>query len=91
MEFQTLLGLFDGSDPVLSTELLGEIRVLLERKAVTDEKALNPQMPLIIDFIREECSRQKILAETLPDDHKRDFTEINQTFRRALNVLTGQQ
>ena len=84
MEFQTLLGLFDGSDPVLSSELFGEIQVLLERKAVTDEKTLNPQMPLIIDFIRGECSRQKILAETLPDDHKRDFTEINQAFRRAL-------
>ena len=84
MEFQTLLGLFDSSDPVLSRELFGEIQVLLERKAVTDEKALNPQMPLIIDFIREECGRQKTLAETLPDDHKRDFSEINQTFRRAL-------
>jgi len=41
-------------------------------------------MPLIIDFIRSECTRQKIISETLPDDHKHDFTEINQAFRSAL-------
>ena len=87
MEFQTLLGLFDGSDPVLSAELFAEIQTLLERKAVTDEKELNPQIPLIIGFIREECTRQKTLAENLPDDHKRDFTEINRAFRLALDFL----
>ena len=47
------------------------------------QENLNPQMPLIIDFIRSECARQKIISETLPDDHKHNFTEINQAFRAA--------
>ena len=43
-------------------------------------------MPLIISFIREECARQKILAETHPDDHNHDFTEINRAFRLTLDI-----
>ncbi len=84
MEFGTLLTLFNGSDPDLTPELFGEIQALLELKAVTDEKQMNPQIPLIIDFIRSECTRQKVLADSLPDDHKRDFTGINRAFRAAL-------
>lgn len=87
MEFQTLLTLFDGNDPDLTPELSENIRILLERKAVTEEKELNPQMPVIIDFIRSECARQKTISETLPDDHKHDYTEINRAFRTALELL----
>ena len=55
MEFQTLLQLFGGQDPDLNEELFEGIQTLLERKVVTEEKQLNPQMPVIIDFIRNEC------------------------------------
>lgn len=86
MEFQTLLQLFDRQDPDLNEELFEGIQTLLERKVVTEEKQLNPQMPVIIDFIHNECEKQKRLSESLPDDHKRDYTEINQAFRIALDI-----
>lgn len=86
MEFQTLLQLFDGKEPDLSKELLGSIQTLLERKVITEEKDINPQMPIIIDFIKNECAKQKMLSESLPDDHKRDCSEINLAFRKALDV-----
>jgi hypothetical protein len=41
-------------------------------------------MPVIIDFIQNECAKQKIISESLPDDHKRDYTEINEAFRMSL-------
>ena len=85
MEFRTLLSLFDGSDPDLNTELFETIQTLLARKAVTEEKDLNPHMPVIRDFILEECPRQKSISDALPDDHKRDYSEINRAFRLALD------
>ena len=84
MEFQTLLSLFDGNDPDLNQELFEAIQILLERKVVTEEKDLNPQMPVIIDFIQAECAKQKSISESFPDDHKRDYSEINRAFRMAL-------
>ena len=87
MEFQALLTLFDGNDPDLDPELFTSIQALLERKAVTEEKDLNPQMPVIIDFIRSECDKQKTISESLQDDHRRDFDEINRIFRMALDLM----
>ena len=86
MEFQNLLQLFDGEEPDLGKELLGSIQTLLERKVITEEKNLNPQMPIIIDFIEKECARQRIISESFPDDHKRDYSGINLAFRKALEV-----
>ena len=87
MEFQTLLGLFDGKDPDLNETLFNSIQTLLEKKAVTEEKDFNPQMPVIIEFIRNECARQKNISETLPDDHCHDYAEINRAFRTTLESL----
>ena len=86
MEFQKLLGLFDGSDPDLNTELYDAIQILLERKAVTEEKTMNPHMPVIRDFILSESVRQKEISDALPDDHKKDYAEINHAFRMALRA-----
>ena len=86
MEFQTLLELFDGKEPDLNKGLLGAIRTLLDQKVITEEKDLNPQMPVIIDFIQNECEKQKTLSESHPDDHKRDYSEINHAFRMALGT-----
>ena len=83
MGFRTLLRLFDGEDQGVNAELLGAIQTLIEQKTLTEEKDLNPQMPVIIDFIQNECAKQKIISESLPDDHKRDYTEINEAFRMA--------
>ena len=84
MEFETLLGLFFEQEEGLTSELYASIRELLNRKAETKEKDLNPQMPVIIDFIQSECLRQKQISDAAPDDHKHDYTELNTAFCRVL-------
>ena len=74
-----------GSD-VLTQELYEAIQELLRRKAETEEKDLNPQMPAVISFIREECVRQKKISDAAPDDHRRDYSELNEAFRKALGM-----
>ena len=86
MEFQKLLDLFDGREEELDDTLYEAIQELLRRKAKTEEKDLNPQMPVIIDFIKAECLRQKLLSEQTQDDHKKDYSELNAVFRR---LITG--
>ena len=71
-------------DAVLTPELYAAIQDLLVRKAETEEKDLNPQMPEIIDFIRDECVRQKQISDAAPDDHRHDYQELNQAFRKKL-------
>lgn len=84
MDFRALLGLFDGGEEDLSPTLLEAIQILLERKAMTEERDLKPQMPVIIDFIRRECASQKQRSAAAPDDRKGDFTAINRVFRQTL-------
>ena len=84
MEFERLLGLFSEEEVGLTPELYTSIRELLDRKAETEEKDLNPQMPVIIGFIQSECLRQKQISDAAPDDHKHDYTELNTAFRRVL-------
>ena len=71
-------------DGALTEELYNGIQDLLARKAVTEEKDLNPQMPVIIDFIQSECARQKQLSDAAPDDHRHDYGELNEAFRHLL-------
>ena len=84
MEFKKLLELFDGTDPDLTSELYAGIEDLLARKAETEEKDLNPQMPVIIGFIRDECARQKLISDAAADDHKHDYGPLNEAFRNAI-------
>ena len=84
MEFQTLLKLFDGTDTDLNEDLLAGIQDLLIRKTETEEKDLNPQIPIIIDFIKRECENQKRISDTAPDDHNHDYAELNEVFRQVL-------
>ena len=84
MECEKLLTRFGEPDGRLTPELYAAIRELLARKAVTEEKDLNPQMPVIIGFIQSECLRQKQISDAAPDDHKHDYTELNTAFRRVL-------
>ena len=96
MEFSKLLALFEdcdrddvltgkcNSDDALTEDLYNGIQDLLVRKAVTEEKDLNPQMPVIIDFIQSECARQKQLSDAAPDDHRHDYEELNAAFRNLL-------
>ena len=66
------------------------IQELLRRKAETEEKDLNPQMPAVISFIREECLRQKKISDAAPDDHRRDYGELNEAFRKVVR-LSGEE
>lgn len=84
MEFDKLLIMFDEPDDVLTKELYAAIQELLVRKAQTEEKDLNPQMPEIIGFIREECARQKEISEATADDRRRGYEELNEVFRRLV-------
>lgn len=76
--------MFREPDDVLTQDLYAAIRELLARKAETEEKDLNPQMPAIISFIREECARQKHISDSAPDDHNHDYAELNKAFRKLL-------
>ena len=84
MEFEKLLALFDGTEAELDDRLLAATRELLSRKALTEEKDLNPQMPAIIEFITDECRKQEEISDTAPDDHKHDYTALNECFRAVL-------
>ena len=85
MEFEKLLTLFDEPDDVLTPELYAAVLDLLIKKAGTEEKDLNPQIPAIIDFITSECARQKQISAAAPDDHRHDFGELNDAFRKVLS------
>ncbi len=86
MEFEKLLLMFNEPDDVLTPELYAAIQELLVRKAETEEKDLNPQMPVIIDFIGNECARQKQISDAAPDDHRHDYRELNQAFRKLIGT-----
>ncbi len=87
MEFDKLLIMFNEPDEVLTKELYAAICELLARKAETEEKNLNLQIPAIISFIREECARQKQISDAAPDDHKHDYSGLNIAFRELLRKL----
>ena len=81
--------------PVLFDELLkleldpalkDAIDELVEIKKRTTEKELNPQMPVIRAFIEEELVKQKEIADTLADDHNKDWTALNELFRELVLV-----
>lgn len=84
MEFDRLLTLYSEDEPGLTHELYKAIQELLQRKVTTDEKELNLQMPEIIGFIQDECLRQKQISDAAPDDHKHDFSALNECFRSIL-------
>ena len=87
MEFKDLLPLFDLGLPGLDSSLFEAIQYLLEQKKVTEEKDLNPQIPEIIGFIESECLRQKEISDSLPDDHNKDFSDLDKAFRYVIGSL----
>lgn len=80
VEFQRLLSLFDQEEEGLTPALYAAIGELLEIKAVTGEKDERPQIPEIINFIKEECGRQKETAARIPDSRRSDTAELNECF-----------
>lgn len=82
--FSELLALFDGTDPELDDALYEGIQHLLEQKAVTDEKQYRPAIGVITDFIAGECARQKQICDSLPDDRRHDYMDLNRIFRHII-------
>lgn len=41
-------------------------------------------MPVIIDFIKTEVLRQKEIADTLADDHNKNWEALNRVFSEVL-------
>lgn len=65
-------------------ELRNGIEELLELKKKTTEKEENPQIPAIREFIESEVARQKEIADSLPDDHNKDWTALNRLFAEMM-------
>lgn len=75
--------------PVLFSELMkmdmpAELRCgieeLLEKKVITNESDLNPQIPAVQSFIASELLRQKVNADAAQDDGKKDWGRLNELF-----------
>lgn len=66
-------------------ELREAIDELLEIKKNTVEGEENPQMPVIREFIESEIARQNVISDKLPDDHNRDWSELNKVFLDIIN------
>ncbi len=64
----------------LSEELRKGIDHLLEIKKVTEEQVLNPQIPVIYEFIEQEMNVQKKIADAMEDDHEKSWDRLNQSF-----------
>ena len=64
----------------LPSDLRSGIDELLKKKKITQEKDLNPQIPVIQNFIQNELHRQKLLTDTMKDDRSGDWTSLNQLF-----------
>lgn len=70
----------------LPKELSGEIQTMLTIKANSDEKDLNPRMPVIHNYIQEEIRRYEQISKEMEDDRLGDWSALEQIF---LEVLQG--
>ena len=71
----------------LPETLSGAIHRLLEVKVQTQEKELHPQMPEILDFIRDEIGRQKQMADDMEDDRRAEWEPLNTLFYHCLTKV----
>lgn len=68
----------------LPKELSGEIQTMLTIKANSDEKDLNPRMPVIHNYIQEEIKRYEQISKEMEDDRSGDWSALNQVFLKVL-------
>ena len=86
VRFAELLELFQHPEEDFPDALFDQIQLLLEKKVISEEKEQNPHMPVILDFIREECMRQKRISTETPDDHIFDLTPLNCVLMESLGI-----
>lgn len=56
---------------------------MLEIKAQSGEKALNPRMPQIHQYIEDEIERYAVLSRTLQEDRNPDWNILNRIYRKV--------
>ena len=76
--FEDLLGL------ALPDDLRRGIEELLEIKKKTDERERKPQIPVIIEFIREEIKCQKQIADAMEDDRRIEWDTLDRIYREQI-------
>ncbi len=69
----------------LPKDLCEEIRSMLEIKAKSDEKDLNPRIPIIQKYIEGEIARYEKLSKEIADDRLTDWTALNEVFLKVLD------
>lgn len=70
----------------LPKDLSDEIDKMLDVKSRSDEKDLNPQLPVIKSYIENEINRYEQLIKTMDDDRTADWETLNKLF---LEILEG--
>lgn len=68
----------------LPGELAGKINEMLKIKAVSDEKALHPQMPVIRKYIEDEIARYELLLKYMEDDRTQEWETLDAVFFKSL-------
>ncbi len=70
----------------LDGELAREIDKMLKIKAESDEKALNPKLPVIQSYIETEIEKYGKISKAAEDDRNSDWLELNKAFFRVLGL-----
>lgn len=78
-------------EELMKMELPGDLRAgieeLLEVKKVTEEGDLNPQIPVIYEFIKGELDVWKKKGDEMKDDHRKDWEELNGVFGEVITCI----
>ncbi len=79
---------FENLLPCISSKpLLNEIETMLAVKAASDEKDLNPQLPMIQQYIQQELVRYKQLSKAMEDDRVADWKTLDDIFVKIVTSL----
>lgn len=70
---------------ILPKELSDEIEEMLTIKAKSDEKGLNPRMPVIQKYIEDEIVRYEQVSKAMEDDRVTDWETLNAVFLKRVN------
>ena len=60
---------------------------MLAVKAASDEKDLNPQLPMIQQYIQQELVRYKQLSKAMEDDRVADWKTLDDIFVKIVTSL----
>lgn len=80
--FNTLLNEPDANDALYST-----IQELISRKQNVVEAELIDKIPVLEDYIASEFSSIQNAADQLPNDKNKDWTQLNEMFRKCLALF----